>query len=85
MRKAIYKDFQETIEIVFDIISLITKKLLRKDAKVYAFGSYLKENFHPFLNDVNILTVSNKIKNLNDKVKFRYCLKKSLEIFFNFI
>ena len=79
-REKIVKNLKRVIK----EISKEVKKLLGKDAKVYVFGSYLKGNFHHFLSDVDILIVSNKIKNLNDKVKISLSLKEKFGYIFQF-
>jgi len=79
-RKRIVKNLKKVIK----EIAKETKKLLGKDAKVYVFGSYLKGNFHPFLSDVDILIVSDKIKNLDDKVKISLPLKEKFGYIFQF-
>ena len=79
VKEIIIKKIKEREKIVKNLKKIIkeiskeVKKLLGKDAKVYVFGSYLKGNFHPFLSDVDILIVSNKVKiSLSLKEKFGY-------------
>ena len=90
VKKVIIKKIKEREKIVKNLKKIIkeiskeVKKLLGKDAKVYVFGSYLKGNFHPFLSDVDVLIVSNKIKSLDDKVKVSLSLKEKFRYIFQF-
>ncbi|MEM0480607.1 MAG: nucleotidyltransferase domain-containing protein [Candidatus Aenigmatarchaeota archaeon] len=66
-------------------ISENAKKIL-KDAKVYVFGSYVKGNFKPYWSDIDILIVSDEVKNktAGERVKIKRKIKEGINYSFIF-
>jgi len=64
LKKAIYKEFQETIEIVFDIISLITKKLGYFNEDDYSNLEKIKDKINLSEKTVKIIKKAKGLRNI---------------------
>jgi uncharacterized protein YutE (UPF0331/DUF86 family) len=64
LRKAIYKEFQEAIEIVFDIISLITKKLGYFNEDDYSNLEKVKDEINLSEKTVKIIKKAKGLRNV---------------------
>jgi len=64
LKKAIYKEFQETVEIVFDIISLITKKLGYFNEDDYSNLEKVKDEINLSEKTVKIIKKAKGLRNV---------------------
>jgi hypothetical protein len=80
--KEFIEEKKEAIKDLPSILKGIAKRvrdLLGEKAKVYIFGSYVKGDFQPLLSDIDILIVSEKIKNMDDRAKISLKIKEGLK------
>ena len=73
------KEAIKNLPLLLKEIAKRAKNLLGKNTKVYVFGSYVKKNFHPFLSDVDILIVSEKVKSMEERAKISLKIKEGLK------
>ncbi len=79
-----YRERPKVLRNVKRNLNIIVKKAkeILGDTEVYLFGSYVKGNFKPFLSDIDVLIVSDKVpEKVSKRSEIKLKIEKAIEGF----